>query len=129
MKATAISMFFLIMCLSISALQQSEIYPTSLLENSSRIADSISNSISPFIRENTTAVEASTDIYGFLTYWSYLKKFWNGVKTFFSLSLNFGGYLRSQFNIPSYITNLVNIIIYVIYIAGLFEIFANKKIL
>ena len=130
MKATQISMFFLMMCIAISILNNTNIYQTSAFTQNNTVANIEKSMLQGINRtQNSSLADANTDIFGFLTYWTYFKTFWDTMRTFFSLALNFGGYLKSLFNTPFYVVIGINAIIYVIYFAGLIELFGNKKIL
>jgi len=129
MKATQISMFFLMMCIAISILNNTNIYQTSAFVQNNTVANTEESMLRGINTENSSLAEASTDVFGFATHWTYFKTFWNTMKLFFSLALNFGGYLGSLFSAPFYIVTGINAIIYIIYFAGLIELFGNKKIL
>jgi len=131
MKATHISLFLLFLYVSISIVNSSGVYNSEIFVGSNPAYNSITSDFQEVYNQTNGSAykDISADDYGFRTSWNYFTNLWGKLKNFFSLSLNFGGFLNSTFHAPTWLTIPLNIIIYVIYMLSVLEIFAGKKVL
>jgi len=126
MRATHITIFLMMFYMSISLLQSINLFTTTTL-----ITPKVAEDINTTYQNLNTTVEtvgSGTDVFGFLTFWHYLKIFWNTFFTFIKYALFLAPMLINEFQVPITIAWTLQLIIYIIYVITFFEIITSKTI-
>jgi hypothetical protein len=127
MKAAYISLILLFLYSAIYMVESTGVLGAYTITTPLNTYNEINSSFRQVYYNGSEVIGVTEDAYGTKQPWEYFVYYWDKVKSFFGLCLNFGGWLNTNFGAPFYIYAPINAIIYIIYLLTLIELFAGKK--